>query len=213
MQNQGSVSVVILTKDEAANLAECLDAVLPQLCGGDEIVIIDSASRDATVAIGASYAIATPGRVRVHGFPVNVGFGEARNTGVEMAKHDVIVFLSADAIPETKWLDALRTAIANADVAYGRQRHAPPRASPVTVSRGLRYHHFDRADDALPETFASNVNAAYRRSCFATLAFEQDLPGSEDVAFARRARLAGLRIAYAPTAIVAHKDIASWGGE
>lgn len=212
MHSPGSVSVVILTKDEATNVAECLDATLPQLHGSDELIVIDSASRDATLAICGSYAHAHPGRVRMHAFPTNVNFGEARNTGVAMAKHDIIVFVSADAVPEADWLDTLRAAILNADIAYGRQQHAPPRPNAITVSRGLRYHHFERSGDALPETFASNVNAAYRRFCFETLSFD-DLPGSEDIAFARKARLAGLRIAYAPRAVVHHKDVTDWRGE
>lgn len=213
METPASVSVVILTKDEASNLPECLDALLPQLSEGEEIIVVDSASRDRTVEIAAAYALANPGRIRVHAFPTNVGFGEARNVGVSMAKHDVIAFVSADAIPEEDWLHEMRKAIENADIAYGRQRHAPPRPNTVTVSRGLRYHHFERGGDALPETFASNVNAAYRRYCFETLRFEDDLPGSEDVAFAREARLAGLRIVYAKRAVVGHKDVASWKGE
>lgn len=208
------VSVVILTKDEAANLAECLDACLGQFREGDEAIVVDSASSDATLAIAEQYALAFPGRVRVHAFPVNVSFGEARNTGVEMARHDVIVFVSADAVPEHGWLDALRRTIARADIVYGRQRHTPPRVNPTTVSRGLRYRHFEREHAAaLPETYASNVNAAYRRFAFSTLRFDGDLPGSEDVAFAKMARLTGLRLAYAREAVVRHKDVASLKGE
>lgn len=208
------VSVVILTKDEAANIAECLDACLGQFREGDEAIIVDSASRDATLAICERYAVEHPGRVRVHAFPVNVSFGEARNTGIEMARHDVIVFVSADAVPDEGWLDAMRAASMRADIVYGRQMHAPPRVNATTVSRGLRYHHFERDQaEALPETYASNVNAAYRRFAFQTLKFDDDLPGSEDVAFAKMARLAGLRIAYARDAVVRHKDVASLQGE
>lgn len=213
MERHEPVCVVILTKDEADNIAECLDATLRQLREGDEIVVVDSASLDATVGICADYAIWHPTLVRVHAYPANVTFGEARNTGLAMAKHDVIVFLSADAVPAEGWLDALRAAIRDADIVYGRQRHAPTRVNAATVARGLRYHHFERRGDALPETFASNVNAAYRRFAFESLRFDDELPGSEDVAFARRARLAGLRIAYAPAATVHHKDVASLEAE
>lgn len=213
MTTPDPLSVVILTKDEAANIEQCLDAVLPQLRDGDEIIVVDSASRDATLAICEQYVVRHAGVVRVHAFPVNVSFGEARNMGVEMARNDVLVMVSADAYPAEGWLDALRAALRNADVVYGRQRHAPPDQSPVTVSRGLRYHHFEAATDALPETFASNVNAAYRRFALQRVAFDDELPGSEDLAFAKLARFEGLRMAYAPDAIVHHKDAASWRGE
>lgn len=213
MYNPEPVSVIVLTKDEAANVGECLDAVLAQFHEGDEVIVVDSASSDATVALVERYAAIRPDVVRMHAFPVNVSFGEARNAGIEMARSDIIVFVSADAIPREGWLDALRGAVVNADIVYGRQQHAPPKMSAVTVSRGLRYHHFEKEGDVLPETFASNVNAAYRRFAFTTLPFDADLPGSEDIAFARHARLAGLRIAYAQDAVVGHKDVASWKGE
>lgn len=199
------VSVVVLTKDEAANVADCLDAVSAQLRDGDEVLVIDSASRDATVAIAQGYAPL----VRVHASRENLSFGVARNLGIGLAKHDVIVFVSADAIPEAGWLDALRRSIRDADIVYGRQRHAPTTENLATVSRGLRYHHFEDDRHALPERYASNVNAAYRRFAFQTLRFDEDTPGAEDVAFARAARLAGLRLAYAPEAIVGHRDAAT----
>lgn len=213
MRTPAPLSVVVLTKDEAQNIGECLDAVLAQLGPRDEAIVIDSASKDKTVAICERYAVENPGRVRMHAFPENVSFGAARNAGIAMAKTDVIVFVSADAVPEEGWLDALRAALENADVVYGRQRHAPPTSNIATVARGLRYHHFELKKHVLPETYASNVNAAYRRIAFETIRFDDELPGSEDVAFAKLARFAGLRIAYAPSAVVRHKDVASMKGE
>lgn len=204
-------SVIVLTKDEAANIAECLDAVCAQLKPGDEVLVIDSASTDQTVAIARGYAKRS--RVFVHASSTNLTFGAARNMGIQMAAGDLIAFVSADAVPEPGWLDALRARAADADVVYGRQTHAPPVENLATVSRGLRYHHFLTKSDALPETFASNVNAAYRRFAFQQVRFDEDAAGAEDVAFAKAARLAGLRIAYAPEAVVRHKDVTSFKGE
>ena len=206
------VSLIVLTKDEERNLPECLDAALAQMQGDDEAIVVDSASQDRTVALAEDAARRT-GRVRVLAYPQNVSFGAARNAGIAMARHGLIVFISADAVPEPGWLDAMRRAAVNADIVYGRQRHAPDVTNAATVSRGLRYHHFESSPEGLPERFASNVNAAYRRFAFETLKFDERAAGAEDVAFAKEARLAGLRIAYAPDAIVRHKDVASWAGE
>ncbi|HUR67799.1 MAG TPA: glycosyltransferase family 2 protein [Candidatus Thermoplasmatota archaeon] len=213
MSNPEPVSVVILTRDEGANIRECIDEVLQQMRDRDEIVVVDSASCDDTVAICERYAFERPGKLRMHAYPANVGSAEARATAIEMAKHDVLVFVSAAAVPEPGWLDALRGAVANADVVYGRQRHAAPRAGAATVSRGLRYHRYEKDVEALPETFASRANAAYRRFAFETLASHDALAGHDDAALAREARLAGLRLAYARDALVSHKDVASWSAE
>lgn len=210
---QQPVSVVVLTKDEAANVAECLGAVVSQLRASDEIVVIDSASRDRTVEIVEDLSRSSPGVIRMLASSENLSFGAARNTGIQLAQHDVIVFLSADAAPDAGWLDELRAAIGKADIVYGRQRHAPDVESVATVSRGLRYRHFEDSADGLPERYASNVNAAYRRYAFQSLRFDEKALGAEDVAFAKAARLAGLRIAYAPRAVVRHKDTATLKAE
>lgn len=44
-----TLSVAVLTKDEAANLAGCLESLLSQLREGDEVLVVDSASSDAPV--------------------------------------------------------------------------------------------------------------------------------------------------------------------
>lgn len=206
------VSVVILTKDEPADLAERLEGVLAQLAPDDELVLVTSNASAAE--LGARRAAERrAGRVRVHQFPVPVSAGEAREMAIDLASHDVLVFLGADAVAAPGWLEAMRAAIANADVAYGRELHSPAGRNAAAVARGLRFHRYERGDDALPETFATNVNAAYRRFCFDTLPPEEELPAADDQAFARRARLAGLRLVYAPDALVERTGSADLRGE
>lgn len=203
----------MLTKDEEANIDGCLSAVCAQLRVGDEAIVVDAASRDRTVHVAERVGERFAGLVRVHASGEPLSFGAARNLGVALARHDVVVFVSADAIPERGWLDALRDALENADIVYGRQLHAPTTENLATVSRGLRYRHFDAPIEGLPERYASNVNAAYRRFAFQTLRFDERALGAEDVAFAKAARLAGLRLAYAPRAVVRHKDVATLRAE
>lgn len=207
------ISIVVLTKDEAQNLADCLASLLPQLAEGDEVLVIDSASTDRTVEIACDWEARHPEQVRVFVSDENLSFGAARNLGIKLSEGDVVAFVSADAVADEGWLAAMRRALERADLVYGRQRHAPPVTNLATVARGLRYHHFEASGDVLPETYASNVNAAYRKLVFDELSFDEFAEGAEDVAFARQARFAGYRIAYAPDAVVGHKDVASWRGE
>lgn len=79
------ITLLVITHDEAANIARCLDSV-PWAA---EKVVVDSGSEDDTVAIA-----------RAHGARVVhqdwLGFGPQRNFASTQARHDWILVLDAD---------------------------------------------------------------------------------------------------------------------
>lgn len=79
------ISLVVITRDEAANIARCLDSV-PFAA---EKLVVDSGSTDDTIAIA-----------RAHGARVLhqdwLGFGAQRNFASAQASHDWIIVLDAD---------------------------------------------------------------------------------------------------------------------
>ena len=79
------LSVTIITRDEAANLAAALDSV----AWADEIVVVDSESTDATVEIARRYT----SKVLVRAWP---GYVAQKNRAAEAASHDWILSLDAD---------------------------------------------------------------------------------------------------------------------
>lgn len=79
------LSVTIITRDEAANLAAALDSV----AWADEIVVIDSESTDATVEIARRHT----SNVLVRPWP---GYVAQKNYAAEAASHDWILSLDAD---------------------------------------------------------------------------------------------------------------------
>lgn len=84
--NATSVSAVIITLNEEANLGRCLQS-LEGLA--DEILVLDSGSEDATVSIAKSW------NARV----VQVswqGYAATKNKGHQLAKHSYILSLDAD---------------------------------------------------------------------------------------------------------------------
>jgi len=83
------ISVIIITYNEASNIARCLDAA--QLVA-DEIIIVDSYSTDMTQQIAKKYA-----KVQFfkHKFE---GYGEQKNWGNAKASGDYILSLDADEI-------------------------------------------------------------------------------------------------------------------
>ncbi len=81
-----AVSVVIITKNEAGNITDCITSA--RLVSND-IIVVDSGSTDATVMLA-----------RQAGAKVIViewtGFGAARNTGVANAANDWVLAIDAD---------------------------------------------------------------------------------------------------------------------
>ena len=80
-----SLSVIIITKNEAHNIRACLESV----AWADEIIVVDSGSQDDTVAICREF---TP-HVYIHDWP---GFGAQKNRALGYASKDWILSLDAD---------------------------------------------------------------------------------------------------------------------
>jgi glycosyltransferase involved in cell wall biosynthesis len=79
------VSVTVITKNEAADIADALKSV----AWADEIVVVDSESTDATVGIARQYT----DRVVVREWP---GYIAQKNYAASIASHDWILSLDAD---------------------------------------------------------------------------------------------------------------------
>lgn len=210
-----TLSVVVLTRNEEANVADALDSLLAQEGVDLEVIVVDSASTDRTLAIAREYEARSGGRVWVCASAWDIPIGEARNLGIDQARGRIVAQMSADATASPGWAAALAHALEGADLVFGYQEHAPARLSPAAIVRGLRYHHFSRSAQAAPETYASNVNAAARREVLERVRYVDDGPASalDDVLFAREARTLGFRIAYEPAMVVRHKDATTLAGE
>jgi glycosyltransferase involved in cell wall biosynthesis/SAM-dependent methyltransferase len=203
-----SVSVVVPVKDGERYLAELLAALHAQAddAASLEILVIDSGSRDASVAIARAAG------VTVLEIPApEFGHGRTRNLGVERTSGELIAFLTQDATPLPGWLAALEEAFdldPRVGAVYGPHR-ARADTSPM-IARELETFFAGHTPDGGPvlqrggdEPYLSNVNAAYRRECWAELRFP-DVPYSEDQAFARAMPDAGWIKAFHPGAAVLH---------
>ena len=200
----GTVSVVIPVKDGEERLEEVLAAVRAQ--GDVELVAIDSGSRDR------SREIARAAGAELIDIPPNeFGHGRTRNLGAERSSGDLICFLTQDAVPVERWLDAYREAFAldeRVGAAFGP--HLPhPDTSPM-IARELTEFFRGFAPDGRPAlhrrgdlTFLSNVNACYARACWAELRFPE-VAYSEDQAFGRAMLEAGWVKVFQPAAAVRH---------
>lgn len=80
-----TLSVILITCNEAANIRACLESV----AWADEIIVVDSGSTDDTVAIAAKAGA----RVYRHDWP---GFGPQKNRALGYATGDWILSIDAD---------------------------------------------------------------------------------------------------------------------
>lgn len=202
---QRTVSVVVPVKDGARHLPELLAALAAE--GPDEVLVVDSGSSDASVAIARD-----AGATVLEIGPASFGHGRTRNLGAERTSGDVIAFLTQDATPLPGWLAGLRAGFDLADdvgVVYGPHR-ARPDTSPMIARELDGFFATKGTEDGGPrvereggDPWLSNVNAAYRRDCWEQVRFE-DLPYSEDQAFGQAMLAAGWAKAYAPDMAVLH---------
>lgn len=217
-----TVRLIIVNWNGRAWLDRCLTAVARQTRPPDELVVVDNASADDSVAHLARH---WPG-VRVVRLTGNLGFAEGNNRGAEGARTDALVFLNNDTEAEPGWLEALVQA-AEADPARGliASRIVFLDRPDIIDSAGDGYLRcgggFKRghgrpamACDASGEVFGA-CGAAFliRRALFESLGgFDPAFfMVYEDVDLSYRARLRGARVWYAADAIVRHAGSASMG--
>jgi glycosyltransferase involved in cell wall biosynthesis len=101
------VTVVVPTRDRPAQLAACLASLREAMRDGDELIVVDSASRDA--AATAEVAGAAAARLVRCEVP---GVSRARNVGWQAATHDIVLFADDDVVVDSGWRDALAAAVA-----------------------------------------------------------------------------------------------------
>lgn len=204
------LSILILTKNGGHELDSCLQAVYSQAgIQQSEVIVVDSGSTDETLELLKRFPL------RVYQIPAKTfHHARTRNFIASLAKGEILIFLSQDAIPSSDlWLRAMDANFADPTVGavYGRQ--LPKLGSSVerqdaleTVygaqrivkdpahrnGLGYRFYHF------------SDVNAAMRRSVWQATYFPEDLQVFEDLGIAKRILDAGWKIVYEPEACVFH---------
>jgi len=101
------IGIIIVTYNSAAEIGACLDAALPT---GAEIVVVDNASSDGTIAEVSRRA------VRLIANRTNRGFAAAVNQGISALNCPYVVLLNPDAILQTG-LESLHEACGRPGVA------------------------------------------------------------------------------------------------
>ncbi len=107
------VSIIVPVYNVEKYLRECLDSLVNQTLTNIEIICINDASPDNSLAILKEYADKDK-RIVIIDLPENRRQGGARNCGIKIAKADYISFVdSDDFVPENRYEKMLTTAHQN----------------------------------------------------------------------------------------------------
>jgi glycosyltransferase involved in cell wall biosynthesis len=104
------VSVVIVTRNRAATLANCLESLALQTVAPAELVVVDNASTDATAHVVRAFAKKTHWQVR-RVVESRLGYPIVYNRGLVETKHDWVIFIDDDCMAVKTWLESFWMAI------------------------------------------------------------------------------------------------------
>lgn len=132
MTEQGLISIIVPVYNGEKYLIDCLDSILGQTYRHLEIIVVDDGSTDRSGEILQEYS-QKDNRIRVVA-QENQGLSSARNTGLECATGDYVVFLDSDDWIDDKTCNAAFQMIAdtNADIVlWSYVREYPASSKPV----------------------------------------------------------------------------------
>ncbi|MEM3709469.1 MAG: glycosyltransferase [Nitrososphaerales archaeon] len=92
MKAYPSVSVVVLTKNSARTLNDCLDAIIKSEFKPKEVIIVDGGSTDNTLGIARKF------KVNLILSDEGKGLGYARDIGWRAASSDYVLFVDSDVV-------------------------------------------------------------------------------------------------------------------
>ncbi|MFN3069538.1 glycosyltransferase family 2 protein [Serratia sp. J2] len=105
MSHRNSLSVVMIAKNEAELLSECLQSV----AWADEIIVLDSGSSDGSVALAESLG------AKVFTHTDWQGFGKQRQKAQSYATQDYVLMIDADERVTPELRHSIEQVLANAD--------------------------------------------------------------------------------------------------
>lgn len=226
-----SVSILVVNYNAGPHLRSCVGALAKQSHGEFEVIILDNASSDDSIA-HAKQAVDGDERFRFVPETRNLGFAEGNNRAAKHANADWIITLNPDAFPEQNWLRNLLTAASGHPdtVVFGSTQLSSDDPSSLDGA-GDRYfaggipwrdrnpNRIRNAQTAGSDTFetfsACAAAAMYRADVFRSVGgFDgRFFCFAEDVDLGFRLRLRGHRCLQAVNARVVHVGGGAGGGQ
>jgi GT2 family glycosyltransferase len=220
-KKQFSVSVVICTRDRAADLQKCLASLKMLKTRPKEILVVDNASRtNETLEVTKKFSDVK------YIYEARPGLSIARNTGVQQCTGDIVLFTDDDVEVHPHWLNSLLANFTDPEVMVVTGPVIPTTLS--TEAEWIFENHWGLNKGFTPRTFdehflkirsvksapiwdvGAGANMAVRRDAFQLAGHFDEALGagasgcSEDSEFWYRILVKGYIIKYDPRAVVFH---------
>lgn len=190
--------------DGERTIGDCIDSLLCLRYPAErvELLVVDNGSRDATAAVLARY-----GERIVRLEETTRGPGAARNAGVRSAGGEVVAFTDADCRVDPDWLGAIVAPLEDPRVGIaGGTIRALPQAGEIERF-GEVIHDHRKAIEVFKPPYAISMNWASRRAVLEELGgFDERFRHHEDVDLSYRMAQASYTLAFAPAAVVFHRN-------
>lgn len=205
------VSIVLLTYNAERYINKLLDSLYTQTLKEFELIIIDSSSTDGTQEHLKARNIEF-----VEISSIDFNHGGTRSLGLELAKNNIVVYMTQDALPYDKYclenLVAIFEKNENISISVGRQI---PYLETDVFGKFARLYNYPEESNIRSKTdiskygiktfFNSNSFAAYRKECLLEMGgFPKDIIMCEDSFVAAKLILQGHKILYCANAMVYH---------
>ena len=197
----GGISLIVPVRDEADSLAVLLVSIQRQTRLPEQVLLVDGASSDETVALARRLVGSDP-RFRI----IEAGDatpGRGRNVGIEAASFDWVALTDAGIELDHHWLQRLEeVAIAHpaASVVWGT--YEPRITSFLDSCAAIAYVPPRRQTPSGPARGPCIASCLLRKSAWHAAGGFPDLRAAEDLIFMERMELAGVQEAWAPDASV-----------
>ena len=193
-------SVIIRCYNEEEHIGRLLTGILEQTIKDVEIILVDSGSTDATLAIASKFPVKV-----LSISPENFSFGRSLNIGCEKARGEFLVMASAHVYPVYRdWLEKLLEPFDNPQIglSYGKQKGNE-------VTKYSEHQVFakwfpETSDSNQAHPFCNNANSAIRKEIWNNIPYDEDLTGLEDLDWGKKILSIGYKIAYVSEAEIIH---------
>jgi len=198
------VSVIVITYNALNDLQECLASLERQDYEEKEIVVVDDASTDGTPGFLEHFKDQAKIKVLTLANKKNLGVAGARNTGIDHATGDIIVFTDSDCVAERNWISELVRIYDQEDIAAVGGRILDERVDSIWKRASSCLNHVAGTEGYV--TYIQGCNMSFDSDILKQYYFNDEIKyGYEETLLCDHLIADGHKVYYNPEAMVHHK--------